>query len=401
MRTFVGFGFGPIQSGLFLHEAHRSGAFGRLVVAEIMADTVAGLRRAGGRFAVNVATARGIETHEVPGVEAFNPTVAADRQALVEAVAGAQEIATALPSVDFFDRGEGSVARVLADGLRLKARQGGPACVVYAAENHNHAAEILRDKVQLHTAELDLAPHVQFLNTVIGKMSQVVVAGEEGGALALTPMAAGMPKAILVEAFNRILVSRITLQGFRRGIAVFEEKDNLLSFEEAKLYGHNAAHALMGYLAHDRGLTYMSDAGRDAGIAAFVREAFAVESGGAMLARHRGEDPLFTEAGYAAYVDDLMVRMVNPYLRDRVDRIIRDPRRKLGWDDRLVGTMRRVLAAGIEPVRFARGAAIALRLLMQEHPGQDARTLLTDLWVRDGGAPAEEAQAMAERVRQQ
>ena len=30
-RTFVGFGFGAIQAGLFLYEAQQSGAFTRLV----------------------------------------------------------------------------------------------------------------------------------------------------------------------------------------------------------------------------------------------------------------------------------------------------------------------------------------------------------------------------------
>ena len=59
-----------------------------------------------------------------------------------------------------------------------------------------------------------------------------------------------------------------------------------------------------------------------------------------------------------------MVRMVNPCLRDRVDRITRDPRRKLGWDDRLIGTMRRVLEAGIEPERYARGAKAALAFVL-------------------------------------
>ena len=34
-KTFVGFGFGAIQGGLFLYEAFRSGKFGRLVVAEV------------------------------------------------------------------------------------------------------------------------------------------------------------------------------------------------------------------------------------------------------------------------------------------------------------------------------------------------------------------------------
>ena len=394
-RTFVGFGFGPIQSGLFLFEAARSGAFARLVVAEVVVETVEGIRRAGGRYSLNVATGRGVEAHEVAGVEMLNPAAAADHRALVEAVAGAQEIATALPSVDFFDRGQASVARVLAEGLALKARQGGPDCVIYAAENHNHAAEILEAKVRAYAPGGDLGRHVQFLNTVIGKMSQVIDTVADAGATPLVPMAPGLRRAILVEAFNRILINRIALPGFRRGVAVFEEKNDLLPFEEAKLYGHNAAHALLGYLAAGKGLTYMSEAAGDAGLMSLVREAFLAESGGAMIARHGGVDALFTAGGYKAYVDDLMTRMVNPHLRDRVDRVIRDPRRKLGWDDRLIGTMRRALEAGIEPVRFARGAAAALALLRREHPEQTAAELLNDLWVREGGAPATEAQRLA------
>lgn len=44
VRTFVGIGFGPIQSGLFLLEAHRSGNFDRLVVAEIVPEIVDAVR---------------------------------------------------------------------------------------------------------------------------------------------------------------------------------------------------------------------------------------------------------------------------------------------------------------------------------------------------------------------
>ena len=397
-RTFVGFGFGPIQSGLFLYEAHRSGAFRRLVVAEVVAETVDGVRRAGGRYVLNVATAGGVETHEIDGVEMLNPAVPSDRLVLVEAVSGADEIATALPSVEFFDRGQASVAHVLAEGFALKAARGGPDCVVYAAENHNHAAEILQDKMTARAAGMAPYGGVQIVNTVIGKMSQVLEPAVAGGTAPLPTMAPGLPRAILVEVFNRILISRITLPGFRRGLSVFEEKDDLLPFEEAKLYGHNAAHALLGYMAHERGLALMSEAAGVDGLTDVVRQAFLEESGGALIRRYRGFDPLFTEYGYRTYVDDLMIRMVNPYLQDRVERVIRDPRRKLGWDDRLVGTMRRALAAGIEPARFTRGAALALRALRGGTPGRDDRDVLVELWTHDGPAPLDEARRLADRV---
>ena len=59
--------------------------------------------------------------------------------------------------------------------------------------------------------------------------------------------------------------------------------------------------------------------------------------------------------------------MTNPWLSDAVVRIIRDPRRKLSWNDRLIGTMRLALDAGISPVRFARGARAAADLLPEEN----------------------------------
>ena len=47
-RTFVGFGFGPIQSALFLYEAYRSGHFSRFVISEVDAAIVQAVRSAGG-----------------------------------------------------------------------------------------------------------------------------------------------------------------------------------------------------------------------------------------------------------------------------------------------------------------------------------------------------------------
>lgn len=364
-RVFVGFGFGPIQSGLFLYEAFRSGRFDRLVVAEVLPEIVTAIRQDGGYYRLNVATRTGLERHEVSGVEIFNPLDPRDRSALTAAVAEATELATALPSVDFFTRGETSVAHILADGFRQKTT---PA-VVYTGENNNHAAEILEAAVGRRAT-------VQFLNTVIGKMSGVVTDAAEIAAQNLATFTDTLPRAFLVEEFNRILITQITLPAFQRGITVFEEKPDLLPFEEAKLYGHNAVHALLGYRAHQLGCRFMSELTADRALVRWGREAFLEEAGPGLLARHAGFDPLFAPAGFAAYADDLLERMTNPFLRDSVARIIRDPRRKLGWNDRLVGPIRLALDAGVTPRRFARAAAAAFALLRAEQPG----VTLESLW---------------------
>ena len=360
-RTFVGFGFGSIQAGLFLREAFQSDNFRRLVVAEVVPEVVARLRQAGGFYRVNIAHPDRIETAEVGPIEPCDPALPEDRRRLVEAVAEAQEIATAIPNVSLYGAGGASSVRgILAEGLLLKVRRGGPRAAVYAAENHNRAARLLEELVLEEVPPGKRNPirsRVCFLDTVIGKISGVVT---EPTRRDLAPFVPGAGHAFLVEAFNAILVSRVRFHPpFRRGIEVFEEKDDLQPFEEAKLFGHNATHALAAYLGRMMGLERMAEVRDAPGLMPFLRRAFLEESGKSLIRRHRGRDPLFTCEGFRHYAEDLLERMTNPFLMDTVERVGRDPRRKLGWNDRLVGTMRLALSEGVEPIRYALGAAAA------------------------------------------
>ena len=390
-RSFVGFGFGAIQAGLFLYEAFRSGNFGRLVVGEVLPEVVDTVRGAGGWYSVNVAHSDRVEVARVGPVEIEDPGLEQDRQRLIDAVAEAEEIATAVPSVEFYvSSSPGSIHRLLADGLRKKATEGGPRAVVYAAENHNLAAEILEEAVLGAIPSREIASvraRVRFLNTVIGKMSGLVPDAREFQAQGLATVTPQASRAFLVEVFNRILISKVcfeTLSGaaFRRGITVFEEKDDLRPFEEAKLYGHNATHALAAYVGTIRGVERIAYLRQFPDILHFLRAAFIQESGEALLRKHAGKDRLFTSEGYKEYAEDLLDRMMNPYLQDTVDRVGRDPKRKLGWDDRLVGTIRVALEQGLIPRRYAFGAAAALAVLdpsflRTETP---ARAWLEPLW---------------------
>lgn len=389
-KTFVGFGFGPIQSALFLYEAHCSGNFDRYVIAEVDAALVGAVRAAGGRYAINIAHPDRIEKVTVEGVRLCHPAEESDRQELVAAIAAADEMATALPSVRFYDTGDASsVARLLADGLRR--RDASQPVIIYAAENHNHAAEILSERLNA-LVPADALTQVQTLNTVVGKMSGVITDAGTIQRLDLAPLTPDTPRAVLVERFNHILISRVTLPGFQRGIGVFVEKDDLLPFEEAKLYGHNAIHALIGYLAQRRGLTTMAEAAGHADIMATARAAFLDESGAALIRKYEHlQDPLFTAEGYRAYAEDLIERMVNPHLDDLIARVTRDARRKLGYDDRLFGTMRLALSQGIEPLQMARGAAAALLCASDVSPPdrESVGAVLREIWGQQADELAE------------
>lgn len=367
MKSFFGFGFGPIQSGLMLYEAWKSGNFDRFAVAEVDGEVVDAVRRNQGYVSVNIATEAGVRAERLGPVELWNPSNPAEAKPLADALAPADELATALPSVDFYERGNPSVAALLA------ALPAGKKRILYAGENHNEAAEILSQKVAARRGASD--PDFACLNTVIGKMSGGVRGWDEIKKLGLAPLTPELPRAVLVEAFSRILISKNPFPGFARGISVFEEKSDLLPFEEAKLFGHNAVHFTLACLAARRGLRVMSELRADCLLMDFGRELFR-EIGTALAHRHgKMNDPLFTKAGFKAYADDLLTRMTNPFLRDEVGRVSRDPARKLSPGDRLVGAMAACLAEGVEPRAFGRATAAGLGHLMRHPEGASPEIL--------------------------
>ena len=355
-HVFVGFGFGPIQSGLFVSEAFKSGNFSRIVIAEVDQYLVDSVRKNNGSYFVNIASNDGISPEKIDGIEMFNPTVDADRQELLIALSQSTEIVTSLPSVDFYDKGSNSVASLIKRGLGQSTASG---TIIYTAENNNHAAEILEEKIGSFKK-------VQYLNTVIGKMSQVLHDKQEIADKRLETIAPGIDRAFLVEEFNKILVTKCKLPDFEPGIEVFVEKQDLLPFEEAKLYGHNAIHALLAYLGAQKDYTKMAQLKDDIELMQIAKDAFINESGTALINKYTSlNDAFFTETGFKHYAEDLLGRMTNSYLSDPIERAARDPQRKLALNDRLFGTMTLCLEQGIEPKNMAIGAAAGIVFLLK------------------------------------
>jgi mannitol-1-phosphate 5-dehydrogenase len=403
-RRFVGLGFGPIQAGLFVYEAQRTGAYAPPLVADIRGDLVRGLRRGGGCFRLNIARADRTDVAELGPVRAVDVTETLDRAAVIEAISVADELATALPSVAAY-RAEApwSPAQLLARALERRTSE--RPLVVYCAENHRKAAALLEAAVMevLEPRQREaVRPRARFVDTVIGKMSGIIRDPEELRGLGLATITPALPEAFLVEEFDRILVSRIDPAGapeaLHPGMPVLREVDDLAPFEAAKLLGHNATHALAGFLGTLLGLDLVADLEQVSGAMAFLRAAFIEESGRTLCARYAAVDPLFTSDGYAAFADDLLTRMVSPHLADTVERAARDPLRKLGWDDRLVGLLRLGLLEGVPTPRYGMGVAAGLEVLRREQGSADgdATMLLRHCWPE--GIDAFEARAVLDVV---
>jgi mannitol-1-phosphate 5-dehydrogenase len=395
-RRLVGLGFGAIQSGLFVYEAHGTGDYAPPLVVDVRAELVEGLRADGGHYRLNIARADHVDVAEVGPVTVADSAVPADAELVIEAIAGADELTSALPSVAFYRTdGPNSPHRLLAEGLRRRTRS--TPLIVFCAENHRSAAALLESAVleAVATAErATVTDRVRFVDTVIGKMSGVITDPAELRQHRLVTITSTLDAAFLVEEFDRILVSRAGA-GLHPGMPVLREVDDLAPFEDAKLLGHNATHALAGFLGARLGLTLVADLRDVDGAMGFLRAAFLEESGATLRRRWEGADELFTEAGYAAFAEDLLERMVNPYLADTVERAARDPRRKLGWDDRLVGLIRLGLAEGVPTPRYAMGVAAGLEILRHEETCTDEE-LLRSCWPQD--APVVEVERVLAMV---
>lgn len=374
MRTdrpaLVGIGAGAIQLGLWAYYARRAGA--RVTIAEVDAARVAAIRRAGGAYWINLARFDRIEPVRVGPVEILNPGVPADRSRLAAALRVATDVVTAVPST----RDYAKVAPLLAEGLKGRKRP----VTVYASENEIAAAR----KLERAVFPEGIPRGIGFADTVIERMGGPHVEPGFLRRLGLQCIAPGLPLALLVEDFDRIVVERAGIPkaaGYRTIYGLFLATRNIRLYEELKLYGHNAVHFMLGCIARLKGYAVMSEFNGDSDFGLLGVDALRHETGGwfRKVYRRSGEG-IATDAGFESWAVQLSRRIVNPYLHDAVDRVCRDPGRKLAWNDRIIGTMRRAIRARVAPMRYALGVAAALRILYPRMNRGSALSALASQW---------------------
>ena len=381
MSTFVGFGFGAIQGGLFLPEAYISKNFDRLVVSEIDEEAVGHLMQANGSYSFNIAESSGLRKETICGIEILNPLIPEDRKELVSAIAESQEICTALPSFKLYDYGNASVAKLIGEGIKRKLESPDmPNAVIYAAENDASAADKLRQACHQYAPVIP-DEKIVFSETVIAKMCSVVTDRNRISTEGLVTLVDGLDKAILVEAFDQIFIEHKSPKQFNRGLSKFHTKSDLEPYAITKFLGHNAIHALLGYFARNEGILYMHELSKRMDLIETVKSSFINEVGVGLIHEYGHlDDSLFTDRGFHDYVEDALTRMINPFLRDPIARVTRDPVRKLGWDDRLIGSMKLAIAAGVEPRILARGVAIAFEFACKENSWPTPEFAMGEIW---------------------
>ncbi len=353
LQIYVGIGGGAIQLGLWAYYAKTAGM--RVILCDVDAERVNELRKNGNFYSINIAYFDRIIPVRVGPVEIYNLNILEERKVVLGFIARANDIVTAVPDVSVYRKG---VSGLLREGLALR-RKAKPVAV-YTSENQIKSARMLERLVYPKAAP----PFVQFCDTVIARMGGLHSDRRLIKRLGLAPVTAGSRDAFLVEDFDGIIVERERLSqrySFKTGFSKFCPTDDISLYEERKLFGHNAAHSLLGFIGKLKGYKFMSQYNGDPDFGYIGVDALLEETGGWFKKRHKGEgEGTVTESGYRLWAIQLCRRIVSPFLYDPIDRIIRDPQRKLGWDDRLIGVIRRALSGGAMPKRYALGAAAAI-----------------------------------------
>ncbi|MNH36540.1 Mannitol-1-phosphate 5-dehydrogenase [compost metagenome] len=95
-----------------------------------------------------------------------------------------------------------------------------------------------------------------------------------------------------------------------------------------------------------------------------------------MLIKRYGFDPV----KHAAYINKILTRFENPYLHDDVERVGRQPLRKLSAGDRLIKPLLGTLEYGLPHTNLIQGIAAAMSYRSEQDPqAQELVELLAEL----------------------
>lgn len=260
------------------------------------------------------------------------------------------------------------IAAPIAAGIRCRAKEGGAPLNIIVCENLMDADKYLRsliaEKIEADAEEF-LAEKVGISEATIGRM--VPAAPEH--------IKAADPLAVCVEPYCELPVDSSAFVGEipeLYGIKPFAPFD---FFIRRKLFMHNMSHAVLSYLAKGKGYTYIWEAAADYELR-YIALGALIEASRALSAEYGVPMSELIDFSY-----DLLSRFDNKLLGDTVDRVGRDPIRKLAKNDRLTGTALLCEKHGIEP-HFIR---LGMRAAFDFTADDDKASLEVSEFTRENG----------------
>lgn len=358
MKTAVQFGAGKIGRG-FLGQLFTESGYD-VVFVDVVEKVIQEINRRRS-YTIRIA-GETVEEVEIRGIRGIDGR---DREAAAQAFAEADIACTAV-GVNYL----ADIAPTIALGVQKRVDAGNAVPInVIICENLSHASDHLRGLVR---ESLPAKYHevvekrVGFVESVVSRMVRDQTAEE----LARDPL------LIVVEPYKRLPVDKRGFIGEIPEIVGLEPRDNFQAYVDRKLFTHNLGHAASAYFGYLRGLGYLYECMADQEIRNAAAAALA-ETGRALIQKHG-----FSPDEHQAHIDDLLSRFANRNMGDQVLRVGRDPIRKLGPEDRLVGGARLALEYGIFPTNVCKAIAAAL----QFDPEEDEAAQELQVRIREIGA---------------
>ncbi|WP_343463745.1 mannitol-1-phosphate 5-dehydrogenase [Pantoea sp.] len=292
----------------------------------------------------------------VRGVSAINST----SDAVITQVAEADLVTTAV-GPQILER----IASGIAHGL-LKRHEAGntrPLNII-ACENMVRGTSQLKQHV-LKTLPASshawVEQHVGFVDSAVDRIVPPSEAGSSD------------PLEVTVETFSEWIVDKTQFVGTPPTIPGMELTDNLIAFVERKLFTLNTGHAITAYLGQRAGHATIREAILDAQVRSVVQGA--MQESGAVLIQRYG----FDAEKHAAYIQKILTRFENPYLKDDVERVGRQPLRKLSAGDRLIKPLLGTLEYQLPHDNLVQGIAAAMHYRSEADPqAQELAALLAE-----------------------
>ncbi|MBH2561244.1 mannitol-1-phosphate 5-dehydrogenase [Serratia ureilytica] len=256
------------------------------------------------------------------------------------------------------------IAGTIAKGLVLRHQQGNVQPLnIIACENMVRGTSQLKQHVFAALPQDEQAwveQHVGFVDSAVDRI--------------VPPADSSDPLEVTVETFSEWIVDQTQFKGQPPAIAGMELTDNLMAFVERKLFTLNTGHAITAYLGQRAGLQTIRDAILDPAIRRVVKGA--MEESGAVLIKRYG----FDADKHAAYINKILSRFENPCLHDDVERVGRQPLRKLSAGDRLIKPLLGTLEYGLPHANLIQGIAAAMSYRSEQDPqAQELAELLNTL----------------------
>jgi len=269
--------------------------------------------------------------HRIHAIDADNVT------AVAEAVANADVIGTAV-GVGNLE----SIAPLILMGIQLRFERAAPPVDIYLCENTLTASKILKDAV---IRDMDeplkkwTEENIGFVGTIVARMvpSKSDLFGVDD------------PLFVMADSFHALPYDGNAVRGMPPAIEGIRAVDNFEAEVTRKLFTYNLGHAALAYLGYLRGFTYVHELFEDTALLIYFNGALD-EISEALLSRFSKDIDRESQDRVRA---DINLRFSNPMIMDTIYRVGRDPIRKLGPHDRLVGSARLCIEQGIFPENIA------------------------------------------------